>query len=286
MTDWWEFHYAGAMKESKAQKVPAVLRGLQILELLAGDKKRWTTTEISRKLKIPKSTTSYLLHTLLERGYLVREAEGAYRLGMKLLALGGQALRGIELRDAALPILRRLTAETETTAHLAVLEGTEVVYIERVPSPGFIQIDTWVGRRMPLHSTSVGKALLAFLPEPEAEGLVQSVGLPRFTPRTITSLPRFKQELRRIRESGVAVDNEENTPGVRCVAAPVFGPNGRVLAAMSLTGPVQQVTEERLPRIAEKLKEAARQLTLTLGGHPTRSRTPLRPAAAAGGPAK
>ena len=95
------------MKENKAQRVPAVLRGLQILELLAGDKKRWTTTEVSRKLKIPKSTTSYLLHTLLERGYLVREQEGVYRLGMKLLALGGQALRGIEVREVALPVLRR-----------------------------------------------------------------------------------------------------------------------------------------------------------------------------------
>ena len=255
------------MKEVKSGRVPAVLRGLQILELLAGEKKRWTTTEISRKLKIPKSTTSYLLHTLLGRGYLVREAEGVYRLGMKLLVLGGQALRGIEIREAALPILRRLTSETQTTAHLAVLEGAEAVYIERVPSPGFIQIDTWVGRRMPLHSTSVGKVLAAYLPEGEAEALVQTAGLARFTPKTIISLPRLKQELRRIRENGAAIDSEENTPGVRCVAAPIFASNGRAIAALSLTGPVQQVTEERALRIAEKVKEAARQLTQTMGGH-------------------
>ena len=254
------------MKESKAARVPAVLRGLQILELLAGEKKRWTTTEISRKLKIPKSTASYLLHTLLERGYLVREADGVYRLGMKLLALGGQALRGIEVRELALPILRRLTVETQTTAHLAVLEGAEAVYIERVPSPGFIQMDTWVGRRMPLHSTSVGKALAAFLPEEEAESLFQTTGLPRFTPRTIVALPRLKQELKRIRESGVAIDNEENTPGVRCVAAPIFGSNAQAVAALSLTGPVQQVTEERVGKIVEKVKETARQLSRALGG--------------------
>lgn len=262
------------MKENKSQRVPAVLRGLQILELLAGDKKRWTTTEVSRKLRIPKSTTSYLLHTLLERGYLVREHEGVYRLGMKLLALGGQALRGIEVREVALPILRRLTAETQTTAHLAVLEGAEAVYIERVPSPGFIQIDTWIGRRMPLHSTSVGKALAAFLPEAESEALFQSAVLPRFTARTITSLPRLRLEFKRIRETGAAIDNEENTPGVRCVAAPIFGSNGRAVAAMSLTGPVQQVSEERVGKIAEKLKEAARQLTLTLGGHAPAGKAP------------
>jgi DNA-binding IclR family transcriptional regulator len=255
------------MKDSKAQRVPAVLRGLQILELLAGDKKRWTTSEVSRKLKIPKSTTSYLLHTLLASGYLVREEDGLYRLGMKLLALGGQALRGLELREVALPSLRHLTLDTQTTAHLAVLEGSEAVYIEKVPSPGFIQIDTWVGRRMPLHSTSVGKVLLAFLPSAEGEMLFQSIGLRRFTSRTIVSLPRLKQELQRVRESGVAIDNEENTPGVRCIAAPIFRDDGAVLAALSLTGPSQQVTEERVGRIAEKVKEAARQLTLALGGH-------------------
>jgi DNA-binding IclR family transcriptional regulator len=119
-----------------------------------------------------------------------------------------------------------------------------------------------------LHSTSVGKALLAFLPPAEADALLQSIGLPRFTPRTIVSLARLKQELQKVRESDVAIDNEENTPGVRCVAAPIFGANGRVLAALSLTGPVQHVTEDRLGKIVEKVKEAARQLTQALGGHP------------------
>ena len=256
------------MKDSKVQRVPAVLRGLQILELLAGPQKRWTTSEISRKLKFPKSTTSYLLRTLLASGYLVREEEGVYRLGMKLLALGGQALRGLELREVALPSLRRLTLETQTTAHLAVLEGSESVYIERVPSPGFIQLDTWVGRRMPLHSTSVGKALLGFLPPEEAETLFQSMSLPRYTPRTIVSLSRLKHELQKVRESGVAIDNEENTPGVRCIAAPIFGANGRVLAALSLTGPVQQVTEAGMSTIIAKVTDAARRLTLALGGRP------------------
>jgi IclR family acetate operon transcriptional repressor len=119
---------------------------------------------------------------------------------------------------------------------------------------------------MPLHSTSVGKALAAFLPEEEAEALFQTTGLARFTPRTIITLPRLKQELKRIRESGVAIDNEENTPGVRCVAAPIFGSNERAVAALSLTGPVQQVTEERVGKIVEKVKEAARQLSRALGG--------------------
>ncbi|OFW21491.1 MAG: hypothetical protein A3H27_16840 [Acidobacteria bacterium RIFCSPLOWO2_02_FULL_59_13] len=254
------------MREGKGPRVNAVHRGLQILELLAEQKKGWSTSDISRRLKIPKSTTSYLLHTLLARGYLRREDNGNYRLSMKMLALGSQTLHNVEARDVALPILRRLVAETHITGHLAVLEGAEAIYIERVPSPGFIQIDTWVGRRMPLHSTSSGKALLAFLPDEQAEGLLRTAGLPRSTPKTIMSFPRLKQELKKVRETGFALDNEENTVGVRCVAAPIFDRHQRVAAALSLTGPVQQITDDQLPKIAEKVREAARQMTLALGG--------------------
>jgi len=254
------------MPESKAPRVNAVHRGLQILEMLAEQRKAWSTSEISRRLKIPKSTASYLLHTLETRGYLHREANGHYRLSMKLLALGSQAQHGVEVREVALPILRRLVAETGITGHLAVLEGNVAIYIERVPAPGFIQMDTWVGRQMPLHSTSSGKALLAFFPENQLEPLLSSALLPRFTPKTIISLPRLKQELKKIREAGFAVDDEENTPGVRCIAAPIFDRFGREAAAISLTGPVQQIPPEQLARIAEKVREAARLATRAMGG--------------------
>ena len=254
------------MKEGKGPRVTAVHRGLQILELLAGQGKSWGTAEISRRLKIPKSTTSYLLHTLMGRGYLRREADGTYRLSMKLLTLGSLALHGVEMREIAVPILRRLVAETGITGHLAVLEGSEAVFIERVPSPGFLQVDTWVGRRMPLHSTGSGKVLLAFSSPEQVHSLLSAAGLPRSTPQTIVSLPRLKQELRRIRDCGFALDDEENTAGVRCVAAPVFDLSRRVVAVLSLTGAVQQMTDDQLPRMAERLKESGRQMTLALGG--------------------
>ncbi|OFW00864.1 MAG: hypothetical protein A3G20_06560 [Acidobacteria bacterium RIFCSPLOWO2_12_FULL_59_11] len=254
------------MKESKVPRVIAVHRGLQILELLAGQQKGRSTSEISRRLKIPKSTATYLLHTLWNRGYLQREADGKYGLGMKLLALGSLALHGIEVREVALPVLRKLVSETGITGHVAVPEGSEAIYIERVPCPGFIQMDTWVGRRIPLHSSGVGKALLAFLPKEQAEKLIESTGLTRFTAKTIVSLPKLKQEVKKIRENGFAIDNEENTVGVRCVATPIFGRTGMVVAALSLTGPVQQITDARLPAMIEKVKEAAHQMTKAMGG--------------------
>ncbi len=254
------------MKEGKAPRVNALYRGLQILELLAGQRRGWSTSEIARRLKIPKSSASYLLHTLQARDFLRREKTGGYRLSMKMLALGSLALHGIEVREVAVPILRRLVDETGITGHLGVLEGAEAVYIERIRSLGFIQLDTWVGRRIPLHSTGEGKALLAFSEPEQAEALLQTMELRRFTPRTIVSLPKLRQELKRIRESGFAIDDQENTPGIRCVAAPIFNRAGRLVAALSLTGPVQQITDERLIKTAEKVKEAARQMTNALGG--------------------
>src|SRR5689334_20017473 len=179
------------MKETKAPRVNALHRGLQILELLAGQKKRWSTSEISRKLKIPKSSSSYLLHTLQVRGYVRRDDGGGYRLSMKMLALSNTAVHGIEVREAALPILRRLVEETGITGHVAVLDGSEAVYIERVPSSGFIQMDTWVGRRMPLHSSGAGKVLLAYSPAAVIEPLMETAELRRSTPKTITSLPKL-----------------------------------------------------------------------------------------------
>src|SRR6266404_1392207 len=167
------------MKEGKAPRVNALHRGLQILELLAGRKKGWSTSEIGRRLKIPKSSASYLLHTLQVRGYLRRENDGGYRLSMKMLALGSLELYGLEVREIALPILRRLVEDTGITGHLGVLEGSEAVYIERMPSAGFIQLNTWIGRRIPLHSSGEGKTLLAFLPPGEAEDLFQTIELRR-----------------------------------------------------------------------------------------------------------
>ena len=112
-----------------------------------------------------------------------------------------------------------------------------------------------------------GKALVAFLPPKEAEALLQIIELRRWTPKTIVSLPKLRQELMKIRNCGFALDDQENTPGVRCVAAPIFDRAGSLVAALSLTGPVQQLTDGRLPKIAEKVKEAARQMTIALGGN-------------------
>jgi DNA-binding IclR family transcriptional regulator len=240
----------------------AVERALNILEAAAQRRDGLTNAEISRKLAIPKSSASYILRTLEKRGYLRREAEtGRYHLGLKILSLGGDAQANLDIADVALPFMRVLSEKIRMTVHLAVLDQGEAVYIEKVEAPGFFKVNTWVGRRMFLHSTSVGKCLLAWLPKPDIENLVKQQGLKKRTPKTITSITRLIAELENVKESGYAVDDEENSLGARCLGAPVFDVAGNVTAALGVSGTLTQTDESSVPRIIEALKETARRIS-------------------------
>lgn len=253
------------MPGSDASPATAVERALNILEAAAHRRDGLTNSEISRKLAIPKSSASYILRTLERRGYLRRETEtGRYRLGLKILTLGGDAKANLDIADVALPFLRALVEKIHLTVHLAVLDQGEAVYIEKVEAPGFFKVNTWVGRRMFLHSTSVGKCLLAWLPKEEVETLVKQQGLKKRTPKTITTMTRLLADLERIKEEGYAVDDEENSLGARCLGAPVFDAAGNVVAALGASGTLTQIDQANMPRISEALKEAARRISRQL----------------------
>ena len=229
------------MPVSDASPATAVERALNILEAAAHRRDGLTNSEISRKLGIPKSSASYILRTLERRGYLRREPEtGRYRLGLKILSLGGDAQAN------------------------AVLDQGEAVYIEKVEAPGFFRVNTWVGRRMFLHSTSVGKCLLAWLPKQEVETLVKQQGLKKRTPKTISTMTRLLAELEHIKHEGYAVDDEENSLGARCLGAPVFDATGNAAAALGASGTLTQVDEPSMPRIVEALKDTARRISRQL----------------------
>src|ERR1700738_3858819 len=144
----------------------AVERALAMLESVAEESEGLSNADISRKLKIPKSSASYILRTLEKQGYLNREpGTGKYRVGLKVLRLSRGALSGLDVREVALPIMRRLMEQTSLTCHLAILDGPDAVYIEKVEPQGFIKMDTWVGRRMHVHATSVARRWSLILPE-------------------------------------------------------------------------------------------------------------------------
>jgi IclR family acetate operon transcriptional repressor len=256
------------MAQEKEFLSTAVERTLLILEAAAQREQGLSNAEFSRKLKIPKSSASYILRTLEQHGYLRRDEEsGKYRLGIKVLGLSRAALSGVDLREIALPIMKRLVEHVHVTTHLAVLDHGEAVYVEKVEAPGFIKMDTWIGRRMAVHTTAVGKAMLAFKPRAEQEALIRERGLRRNTKFTITTPAKLLKELDRVRESGYAVDDEENNLGVRCVGAPIFNAQGEVEASVASTGTTAAVTREGVPRLAEQVKEAARRISGLIGYH-------------------
>jgi len=244
----------------------AVERALAMLEAVAQESDGLSNAEISRKLNIPKSSASYILRTLETQGYLTRDGEsGKYRVGLKVLSLSRGALGGRDVRGIALPIMRHLTHQTGLTCHLAVLDGPDAVYIEKVEPEGFIRMDTWVGRRMRVHATSVGKAIVAHIPQEQLEQILRKSGMEKRTPKTITTLPRLLKELEKVRTQGYAVDDEENNLGARCVAAPVFGDRGAIEASVGLSGTTQQVSPQTMPRILEALKDSARHISMGMG---------------------
>jgi DNA-binding IclR family transcriptional regulator len=266
------------MKRSETKKSPArsqvasVERALTILELLAEKREGLTTSELSRKARFPKSSTSYLLRTLVSRGYVRRNDSGQHTLGLRLLSLGGLAMQGMELREAALPQLRYVVEHTRLDAHLAILDHGEAVYIERVEGPGFIKMATWVGRRMVPHVTAVGKALISHLDETEVKNLFEQHPIKPITAKTITTLPKLLSELAETRRRGYAIDDEESSERVRCAAAPVMTPNGEVIAAIGISGTVGQISDEHLARIGSVVRTAAMKLSGQLGTRSARLR--------------
>ena len=242
----------------------AVERALAVLEAVADRSTGMSNADVHRKLKIPKSSASYILRTLVSRGYLRRDSEtNRYHLGLKIVGLSHRALADLDVREVAEPIMRQLVETSHLTCHLAIYDREEAVYIAKVDAPGFVKMNTWVGRRLQLHSTSVGKVLAAYMDG--GEELLERRGIYKRTPQTITSIPRLKRELAKVREIGYGVDDEENSLGVRCVGAPVFNSEGRIEAGLGLSGTTYDFDRASIPKFAEMVKSAARKISHQLG---------------------
>ncbi|HEV2665399.1 MAG TPA: IclR family transcriptional regulator, partial [Blastocatellia bacterium] len=247
-------------------QVQVLDRALGILDLLADESPELGPSEVSECMGLHKSTVHRLLQ-VLERHRLIEKIalNGKYRLGLKLFELGSKAIAQLDLRERAQPYLKRLVLETGETAHICILDGDRMLSIANVESPRTLRTPSTVGHRTPLHCTSVGKALLAFLPEDEQNDLINQCELTAYTRHTHTRPARLKAELKFIRQHGYAMDNEEIEEGLRCVGAPVMDHSGRVVAAMSVAGPTFRLTEERIPEVARSVIRAASDLSAELG---------------------
>jgi DNA-binding IclR family transcriptional regulator len=254
------------MRATKTPSVPALQRGLAILERIANSRRGLTFAQLARFFDFPKSSVHTLVLTLEREGYLQRDdATGRYMTGRKLVHIAGMTLDGLVVRERAAPLLRTLVADTGMTAHLAVLDRHEVTVVAKVDRPGVHRIATWVGKRMDVHCTSLGKCLVAHLPDEQVDRLINDRGLLRHNEHTIVSPERLKQELARTRALGYAVDDEEEELGGRCVGAPVWDRDGRVVAAVSVAGGIDQINADTLATIAAQVMAAAMAISKELG---------------------
>jgi DNA-binding IclR family transcriptional regulator len=260
------------MSESKSGPVPAIERALTVLEFLAQSKSGFSTSEISRRLGLPKSSTYLIVESLERHEFLQKNHQtGKYCLGTKLIWLSRQAIENLDLREEVKPFLRALMQESKLTVHLAVLDGAEAVIIEKVEAPGTCQQTSFVGRRLDINSTGVGKSLAAHLSDAELEAIAKLKGFPRRNDNTITTLPALKRELARVRTMGYSVDDEEDEIGARCIGTPIFDAYSGVVAAISLAGTINQIPNGRIQDLANLLRRTAAQISSHLGSFRKRS---------------
>jgi DNA-binding IclR family transcriptional regulator len=254
------------MSHHLTQSVPALERGVLLLEMLAKSKGGLTVSQIARGLALPKSSVHRILLTLERHRFLyLDKGTRRYRLGLHLFGLANMALAGVSLREQAAPILHRLMERTGLTVHMAVLEHDEAVLIEKVQPLGAIKVATWVGKRMDLHCTALGKVLLGYRPEQEIDALIKKHGLLRHNENTLCSARKLKENLALARKLGYALDDEEEELGIRCVGAPVFNSHGEVIAAVSVSGTTSEIDPELFSNLAEQVKNAARAISDELG---------------------
>lgn len=213
-------------------------RTLVVLDAFAQGERAVSLAELSRRTGLPKSTLHRLAGEMVEHRLLERTG-GGYGLGGRLFEIGERVPAYRTLADAAQPVMHDLREATHHRIHLAVLDGTEVVYIAII-GPAMRELRSRVGGRLPAHATGVGKVMLAYSGRRAVQARVEA-GLPPLTPRTITTPGMLDRELRKIRTVGMALDLEENAVGMSCVAAPVWGADRRIRAALSVTGPTRSI---------------------------------------------
>ena len=244
-------------KDPKIYNVRAVERAMWILSSFDGQHAERGVSEIAQATGLHKATAHRIIMTLLNGGFLERTPDGErFRLGLRVVELGLGALRDLDFRQAAFPYMQQLVERFQEICTLGVFDHGQVLHVEIVHSKHTLTIAARVGRHLPAHCTASGKVLLAFLPPAVVEPILNAP-LVAYTERTITSPARLREELEVVRQRGYALDDEEFEVGIRAVAATIQDIDGNVIAALSMPGPTNRITPERIPEIAQALMEAA-----------------------------
>lgn len=244
--------------------VKSAERVLRVFELLAYYKEGLTIKEISGKLSFPQSSTSNLIGTLYKEGYLNQDSIKRYKLGPKLIQMGALAMESLDISSQGTPFLKELMEDVQETVFMAVLSEGELVYVAKIDNNRSIRTTAQPGYRKPLYCTGLGKAFLAFLPENEKNMILDHVELSPITTNTITNRQELEKELKKFVDIGYSIDDEENEEGLFCLAAPIFGIDKTIQAAISVAGPKERMVN-RKDLIVEKLLQTSKKISESIG---------------------
>jgi IclR family KDG regulon transcriptional repressor len=255
------------MRAKASYRVQVLDRAFAILDVLAEKKGSLVrVTELSKHLKLDKSTVFRLLKVLEQNKYVERApSDGKYRLGSKILHLATLAMADVDVTQASQPYLERLVSLTGETAHMGVLRNTQIISVAVAHGSMNLRLGVNVGGNSPLYCTGLGKAILAFLPRDECLSVIDRIRFASHTPRTITKKSVFIKELKAVRERGYSIDNEEFEPGLKCIGAPVLNYSGKVVGAISVAGPAFRMTDANIARLIGSVIQTAKELSEELG---------------------
>lgn len=251
------------------QLVESVRRAVSILRCFSVELPEWGIAELSRRLRMNKSTVFRLLATLEHDGMVQQIEPGRYVIGFALNEVGSAALGGQSMRIAINEVLQGLVKLTGETAHLAVMENVDVLYIEKHESPRALKMPSAVGRRVPLNCTSLGKVLLAGMPDEQLRRVVFGTRWQALTPYSITDPDALMAEVEQVRRQGYATDREEIEEGLMCIAGPLVDDTGRTCAGVSIAGPSSRVGAS-LDAYARDVRDACQTLSTRLGSNARR----------------
>lgn len=252
--------------EAENSPVQALERGLNLLKILARDRHA-SLSDLAMRAGMPTSSAHRLLATLQAHRFAeFDEAEQTWMIGVEAYRIGSGFLNRINLVEAAKPFMQRLVGNTGETANLGIADKGEVVFVRQIDSPNPIRASFRPGARSQMHASGAGKALLAQLSRNEVERILQKQGLPEFTERTIVQPAALFAELDRTKTRGWSFDDQERHIGMSCIAAPVFGPGGDAVAAISVSGPSVRFTDETVQDFSKEVRRAAEDLTKAMGG--------------------
>lgn len=253
----------------RSGQVQSLVRALRLLQEVAEAGDGITLTEVANRVGLPVSSAHRLLSTLQQEGFVRFDGERTlWFVGVKAFSVGNAFLRARDLVQVARPYMRGLMEQCDETVNLAVEDSGQIIYLAQIECRQMMRALASPGARVPMHSSAVGKVLLAYMNKAACEGMLDKLRLERFTANTITGRERLVSSLGQVRQQGFAFDDEEHAIGLRCVASPIFNEAREVIAGISLSGPAARVTDRRFKELAGLVQRTAKVITRDFGGLP------------------